>query len=103
MTSTSISVSSVMALPATVVSAQHTPFVSMTRPEEVLATHYTSYGHGSTFVELEGGRILHAAHTTFTASGYGGITWSKPFKNTNVQGNPVGAGLHQIHEFPFSP
>ncbi len=64
--------------------------VPMTRPGELLALHKTKYFHSSTFVELAGGRILHAAGTTFTTSDDGGLTWSKPFQQVDTQGNPVG-------------
>lgn len=70
-------------------SAETKSSVWMTRPEEVLATHYTKFGHSSTFVELEGGRILQAAGNTFTTSDDGGMTWSKSFKCQDVKGNPV--------------
>jgi hypothetical protein len=72
--------------------AQSPPLVSMTRPQEVLATHFTKFGHASSFVELEGGRILHAAGTTFTTSDDGGLTWSKGTQFKDVKGNPVGGG-----------
>jgi len=64
----------------------------MTHPEGVLAIHETNYFHSSTFVELEGGRILHAAGTTFTTSDDGGLTWSKPFSYIDADGNKVGGG-----------
>jgi hypothetical protein len=64
--------------------------VPMTRPEEALAIHQTNYFHSSTFVELEDGRILHAADTTFTTSDDGGLTWSKPFSCADIAGNAVG-------------
>jgi len=64
--------------------------VPMTRPEELLAIHDQSYGHSSTFVELEDGRILHVAGTIFTTSDDGGITWSKPYQCVDTEGNPVG-------------
>src|SRR5262249_26570519 len=64
--------------------------VPMTRPEELLAVHETKFYHSSTFVELEGGRILHASKTTFTTSGDGGVTWSEPFECKDTNGNPVG-------------
>jgi hypothetical protein len=66
--------------------------VPMTRPEEMLAEHKTDFFHDSTFVEVEGGRILHAADTRFTTSDDGGITWSRPFECKDVDGNPVGGG-----------
>ena len=50
--------------------------VPMTLPDLVLATHKTPFFHSSTFVELEDGRILHAAGSRFTTSDDGGITWS---------------------------
>ena len=52
--------------------------VPMTRPEEALAIHDMQCGHGSTFVGLEGGRILLSAGA-FWVSDDGGITWSDPF------------------------
>ena len=64
--------------------------VPMTRPEEMLAIHHTKYFHSSTFVELDGGRILHAANTTFTTSDDGGITWSDEFSKQDKNGDPVG-------------
>ena len=72
--------------------AENPPLVSMTRPEEALATHFTKFGHGSTFVELEGGRILHAAGTSFTMSSDGGLSWAKSTTFKDVKGNPVGGG-----------
>ncbi len=66
--------------------------VPMTRPEEMLAIHETTFFHSSTFVELEDGRILHAAGTAFTTSDDGGLTWSEPFSCTDTDGNPVGGG-----------
>ena len=66
--------------------------VPMTRPEELLALHETRYFHSSTFTELEDGRILHAAGTTFTTSDDGGISWSEPFERHDADGAPVGGG-----------
>jgi len=66
--------------------------VPMTRPEEALAIHETNYFHSSTFVELDDGRILHAAGTTFTTSDDGGITWSEPFQRRDTNGDRVGGG-----------
>ena len=62
--------------------------VPMTRPEELLALHETPYFHSSTFTELDDGRILHAAGTTFTTSDDGGITWSEPFERRDTDGAP---------------
>lgn len=66
--------------------------VPMTRPEEALAVHETTYFHSSTFVELEDGRILHAAGTIFTTSDDRGLTWSEPFECHDTEGNAVGGG-----------
>lgn len=66
--------------------------VPMTRPEEMLAEHETSYFMSSTFVELQDGRILHAAKTTFTTSDDGGVTWSAESERTDTNGAPVGGG-----------
>jgi len=66
--------------------------VPMTRPEEVIATHHTNFGHSSTFVQLEDGRILQAAGTSFTVSSDGGVTWSKPAQRRDAKGAPVGDG-----------
>ncbi len=77
----------------------------MTRPNEALATHYTRYGHNSSFLPLEDGRILQIClGGAFCHSDDGGLTWSEPggenipdangalfqcqFRDTN--GNPVG-------------
>jgi len=64
----------------------------MTRPDLALAIHKTRYFHSSSFVELEGGRVLHAADTRFTYSDDGGITWSKEFHRYDAAGNIVGGG-----------
>lgn len=64
--------------------------VPMTRPNEALAIHETPYFHSSTFVELDDGRVLHAAGTAFTASEDFGITWSERFSCTDTDGNRVG-------------
>ncbi|MBK36823.1 MAG: hypothetical protein CME26_15010 [Gemmatimonadetes bacterium] len=66
--------------------------VPMTRPHEALAIHETDFFHSSTFVQLDDGRILHAAGTTFTTSEDGGLTWSEPFSRDDEDGNPVGGG-----------
>ena len=64
--------------------------VPMTRPEEALAVHQTRYFHGSTFVELEDGRVLHAAGGRFTVSEDGGLSWSEEFTCRDANGDPVG-------------
>ena len=66
--------------------------VPMTRPDLVLATHKTPFFHSSTFVELEDGRILHAAGARFTTSDDGGITWSDISERHDVNGRRVGGG-----------
>jgi hypothetical protein len=66
------------------------PDVPMTRPGEMLAEHRTRYGHNSTFVALDGRRILHVAGTRATTSADGGITWSGPRDLRDTQGKPVG-------------
>ncbi len=66
--------------------------VPMTRPDEVLAIHDTRYFHSSTFVELEDGRVLHAAKNTFTTSADGGLTWSEESQRRDTEGNEVGGG-----------
>ena len=48
--------------------AEKDPDQPMTRPKEMLAIHHTQIGHSSTFVELEGGRILHFGGSSFTTS-----------------------------------
>ena len=66
--------------------------VPMTLPDLVLATHKTPFFHSSTFVELEDGRILHAAGSRFTTSDDGGITWSDISERHDVNGRRVGGG-----------
>ena len=66
--------------------------VPMTLPDLVLATHKTPFFHSSTFVELEDGRILHAAGSRFTTSDDGGITWSDISERHDVNGNRVEGG-----------
>ena len=77
----------------------------MTRPDEALAVHESIYGHNSTFVSLDDGRILQVClGGAMVHSDDGGITWSQPggedirnaygsmfrcqFRDTN--GDPVG-------------
>ena len=66
--------------------------VPMTLPDLVLATHKTPFFHSSTFVELDDGRILHAAGSRFTTSDDGGITWSDITERHDVNGQRVGGG-----------
>ncbi len=63
--------------------------VPMTLPEQVLAVHETNYGHCSSFVQLDDGRILHVGGGDFTTSEDGGITWSKAVRRNDTNGNPV--------------
>ncbi len=63
--------------------------VPMTRPEEMLIEHKTTYFHSSTFAELDDGRILRHAYAEFTSSDDGGITWSEPVQQKDADGNLV--------------
>ncbi|MBM3934792.1 MAG: exo-alpha-sialidase [SAR202 cluster bacterium] len=65
--------------------------VPMTLPGLVLAARDTRYRHKSTFVELDGGRILHAAGAAFQHSDDGGVTWSAESQRVDADGNPVGS------------
>ena len=62
--------------------------VPMSRPEEAIAIHKQNYDHCSTFVELDGGRILHHGGT-FCVSGDGGVTWSQPYEGTGRESRTV--------------
>jgi len=64
--------------------------VPMTRPEEVLAVHEWNYGHSVTFAELEDRRVLLCGGWEFRISEDWGLTWSEPFRCTDIDGNPVG-------------
>lgn len=70
--------------------------VTMTRPQEALATHLTNYGHTSTFVELEGGRILQCSGTTLSTSDDGGLTWSKQYLGADPKGAKVGGSCASL-------
>ena len=51
----------------------------MTRPDEALAVHESIYGHNSSFVSLEDGRILQIClGGGFVYSDDGALTWSEP-------------------------
>ena len=53
----------------------------MTRPDEALAVHESIYGHNTSFVSLDDGRILRVClGGGFVHSEDGGITWSEPGK-----------------------
>ena len=64
--------------------------VPMTLPELMLAEHDTPFGHSSTFLELDDGRILHWAGHQRTHSDDGGLTWSPPEPVNDAEGRPVG-------------
>ena len=64
--------------------------VPMTRQDEMLAIHYTKHISSATFVELDDGRILHAADQSFITSDDGGLTWSEEFRCRDTNGGPVG-------------
>jgi len=64
----------------------------MTRRNEMLAEHQTSFFHDSTFVDRPDGRLLHASGKRFCTSDDGGITWSPVFECKDRDGNPVGGG-----------
>ncbi len=59
--------------------------VPMTRPQEMLAIHDRDFG--SSFVELDDGRILSAGQGKFAYSEDGGITWGEPFERVDADGN----------------
>jgi hypothetical protein len=63
----------------------------MTRPHEALAIHETRFFHDSSFVQLEDGRLLHAAGGEFTTSEDGGLTWSSAYRCTDTEGRTVGS------------
>ena len=69
--------------------------VPMTRHKEMLVEHKTNYFHDSTFVELDGGKILHTSGGKFTSSEDGGMTWSAESQCKDKEGNPIKGG------FPF--
>ena len=76
--------------------------VPMTLPDLMLAEHETEYGHESTFVELEDGRILHVAAYWKNYSEDGGITWTRmpSEKMVDVDGNPVGGAEAALVKLP---
>lgn len=65
------------------------PNVPMTLPELMLAQHEQDYGHSSTFVTLDDGRIMHFAHDGFFLSDDGGLTWSQRVAAKDKSGKPV--------------
>ncbi len=64
--------------------------VPMTRPEEALAIHDTTYFHDSSFVELDDGWLMHTARGLFSYSDDGGVTWSEDSRRVDRDGGPVG-------------
>jgi|GEM_PF-737637 len=72
---------------------------NMTRPEEALAIHRTMYGHGSTFLPLEDGRLLQACIGTLCFSEDGGLTWSGPVgEDVRGRGNKPMLSTHRDAE-----
>jgi hypothetical protein len=59
--------------------------VPMTLPELALAIHDTPFFHGSSFVQLGDGRILHVCAQWVNYSEDGGLTWSE----MEEQGDPI--------------
>lgn len=70
--------------------------VPMTRPEELLALHHTSYFHDSSFAQLDGNRLLHASGDGFNLSEDGGLTWSAEFPGHDTAGNQVGSSCTSL-------
>ena len=60
--------------------------IPMTRMEEALAIHDKGVGYPSSFVELQGERILMFGMGEFRTSTDGGITWSEPFQAKDDKG-----------------
>jgi len=55
------------------------PTQNMTRPELMLALHRTMYGHNSSFVQLDDGRLLQVClGGALCHSEDGGLTWTEP-------------------------
>ena len=70
--------------------------IPMTRMEEALAIHDKGVGYPSSFVELQGERILMFGMGEFRTSTDGGITWSEPFQAKDDKGEvflPGGGSL----------
>ena len=66
--------------------SEHVP---MTRPDLMLALHEQQYGHASTFVDLDDGRIMHWAGNAHALSEDGGLTWSELTKCQDEAGNTI--------------
>ena len=66
--------------------------VPMTREEEALAIHETDHFRWSSSVELDDGRLLNVASSSFSTSDDGGVTWSDPFGLKSTGGETVGGG-----------
>src|SRR5262245_2762136 len=74
-----------------IVNMSHVP---MTLPELALSIQARTFGHTSTFVEMEDGRILHFSFRVREWSEDGGLTWSETWHEhqwmKDVNGDPVG-------------
>lgn len=64
--------------------------VPMTLPDLAISNKIRPFGHTSTFVELDDGRIFHASKRVCEYSEDGGLTWSKTTFMEDIKGNPVG-------------
>ena len=85
------------------------PHVPMTLPELAISIQARPYGHNSSFLELEDGRILHCGHRVREWSEDGGLTWSQTWHEdewmVDTNGDAVGdsetslvklSGRHEI-------
>ena len=67
--------------------------VPITRPDELLALHEVPYGHSTTWVQLEDGRILmFTGGGSFRTSDDGGLSWSEPFPGSLEGGGELQRG-----------
>ena len=64
--------------------------VPMTLPELAISIQTRPYGHTSTFLELDDGRIMHVSNRVCEYSEDLGLTWSEQTWLEDVKGNPVG-------------
>ena len=71
--------------------------VPMTHPEGLLAHHEENYGHGSSYVELSNGDILHSVFCGRRLSSDGGLSWSDLFRHKTTEGDwVVSSGLVKL-------
>ena len=72
----------------------------MTLPELAISIQSRPFGHTSTFVELENGRILHASYRALEWSDDVGMTWSRAQHEdelmVDINGDPVGGAETSI-------